>query len=78
MEKKDKNYIYFKNEKENLKKKYSNEYVVIYEEKVVFHNMDLNKVVEYVKQLEAGKYIIQKCETDEANNVQMFHTRVTF
>ena len=73
--KKDKNYIYFKNDKENLKKKYCNEYVVIYEEKVVFHNINLNKVVRYVKNLEAGKYIIEKCEIDD---IQRFNTRVVF
>jgi len=28
--------------------------------------------------IEAGKYIIQRCETNESDNVQTFHTRVTF
>lgn len=74
----DKNYKYFKKEEENLKRKYSKEFVVICDEKVVFHDEDLNKVIEFARQLEAGKYIIQRCETNEANNIQMFHTRVTF
>ena len=74
----DKNYNYLKKEEENLKRKYPNEYVVIYDSKVVYHDMDLNKVIEYVRELEAGKYIIQRCETNDANNIQMFHTRVTF
>ncbi len=74
----DKNYKYFKKEEENLKREYSQEFVVIYEENVVFHDKDLDKVIEYARGLEAGKYIIQRCETNEANNVQTFHTRVTF
>ena len=74
----DKNYKYFKKEEKNLKREYSQEFVVIYEEKVVFHDKDLDKVIEYARGLEAGKYIIQRCETNEANNVQTFHTRVTF
>ena len=78
MENNEKNYQYFKNEEKNLKQKYSNEFLVIYDEKVVFHDKDLDKVIEYARGLEAGKYIIQRCETNEANNVQTFHTRVTF
>lgn len=74
----DKNYIFFKKEEEKLKKQYSNEFIVIKEEKVVFHNVDLNKVIDFARELEAGTYIIQRCETNEANNIQMFHTRVTF
>ena len=74
MENNEKNYQYFKNEKK-LKQKYLNEFVVIYDEKVVFHDKDLNKAIEYARQLEAGKYIIQRYEK---NNVQMFHTRVAF
>ena len=74
----DKNYIFFKKEEEKLKKQYSNEFIVIMEEKVVFHDVDLNKVIDFARELEAGTYIIQRCETNEANNIQMFHTRVTF
>ncbi len=72
-----KNYNYFKKEEKNLKKKYSEEYVIICDEKVVFHDKDLNKVIDYARQLEAGKYIIQRCGTND-DNIQMFHTRVTF
>ena len=78
MKKEDKNYKYFKKEEENLKKKYVNEFIIIYNEDVVFHDKDLNKVIDYARQLEAGKYIIQNCDTNETNNIQMFHTRVTF
>lgn len=78
MRKESKNYSYFKKEEENLKKKYVNEFIIIYNEAVVFHNKDLNKVIDYVRHLKAGKYIIQKCEIDESSNIQKFYTRVTF
>ena len=78
MNSEDKNYKYFKKEENNLKKKYPKEFVVICDKKIVFHDKDLNKTIEFARQLEAGKYIIQKCETNEANNIQMFHTRVIF
>ena len=78
MNSEDKNYKYFKKEENNLKKKYSQEFVVICNEKVVFHDKILDNVIDYARQLEAGTYIIQRCETNEANNIQTFHTRVTF
>ena len=74
----DKNYKYFKENLTKLKKLYPKEYVIICEEKVIFHNKDFNKVIALAKELEAGKFIIQKCETNEANNIQKFHTRVSF
>lgn len=77
MDNKNKNYIFFKKEKEKLKKKYPKEFIIIYNEEVVFHDKDLNKVIEYARDLEAGKYIIQSCENDNAN-IQTFNTRVTF
>lgn len=78
MDKESKNYKYFKKEEDILIKKYPNEFIVISNEEVVFHDADLNKVIEFVKGLEAGTYIIQNCETNKANSIQMFHTRVTF
>jgi len=78
MNNEDKNYKYFKKEEKNLKEKYSNDFIVIYNEEVVFHDKDLNRVIEFARSLEAGKYIIQRCETNESDNVQTFHTRVTF
>lgn len=73
-----KNYIYFKNEESNFAKMFPDEYIVISEEKVLFHAKDLNEVIDYVRGLKAETYIIQKCGNNETNNVQMFHTRVTF
>lgn len=78
MENCNKNYDYFKKEEQKLKEKYPKEFIVIQNECVKYHNKDFNKIIEFVRQLEAGTYIIQKCETNEANSIQMFHTRVTF
>lgn len=73
-----KNYLFFKNEEKRLSKQYPNEFIIICNEEIVFHNMDLNKIMEFARELEAGTYIIQKCENNEANSIQTFHTRVTF
>jgi hypothetical protein len=72
------NYEYYSKNVKELKKKYSNQYVVIYEEKVVFNSKDMQKTLEYAKQLDAGSYIIQKIEMDEGRSIQTFHTRVSF
>lgn len=74
----DKNYEFFKKEEKKLKKIYSNEYIVICNQEVVFHDVELNKAIEFARKLEAGSYIIQRCEMDETRIVQVFHTRVTF
>lgn len=42
-----KNYIYFKNEESNFAKLIPDEYIVISEEKVLFHAKDLNEVIDY-------------------------------
>ncbi len=74
----DKNYEYYKKEEKDLIKKYPNQFIVICKEEVVFHDENLNKVIDFARELEAGTYIIQNCETDEVDKVQAFHTRVTF
>lgn len=74
----DKNYDFFKKEEKKLKEIYPNEFIVICNQEVVFHDVDLNKAIEYARTLEAGSYIIQRCETNETRIVQVFHTRVSF
>ena len=74
----DKNYNFFMLNEKELIKKYPNEFIVISNERVVYHNVDISLVVEYVKKLNAGSYIIQKCGSKESDNIQMFHTRVMF
>ena len=74
----DKNYKYFKENKKDLIKKFPEEYLVIVDENVVFHSKDRNNAIEFVKTLKACTYILQKCEQKEEDNIQMFHTRVSF
>lgn len=45
---------------------------------VAYTSEDINEIVDYVRKLEAGMYIIQKCETDSTKNIQTYHTRVSF
>ncbi len=73
-----KDYLFFKKEEKRLSKEYPNEFIVISNEEIVFHNMDLNKIMEFARELKAGTYIIQKCENNKANRIQTFHTRVSF
>lgn len=74
----DKNYEFFKKNQNEFSRKYANKYVVIADEKVVFNSKNIDDAVEYVKQLEAGTYILQKCETDSEKNIRTFHSRVRF
>jgi len=74
----EKNYNYFKENQQKLTRKFPNQYIIIVNEEVVFNSNDKNKAIEYVKELEAGTYILQKCDTNENNSIQMFHTRVSF
>lgn len=74
----EKNYAFFKKEIKNLKKSFPNEFILIQDEKVVFHDKSFEKVVEYAKKLEAGSYIIQQCSKIETKYIQTYHTRVAF
>ena len=74
----DKNYNYFKDNYDELKKQYVNKYVVIVDEKVIQSCNDLNEAVEYVKGLEAGTYIVQKVAENPEDLIQTFHSRVRF
>ncbi len=74
----DKNYAFFKKEEKKLKKEFPDEYILICDEKVVFHDRNFEKVVEQAKALKAGSYIIQQCSTVEAKYIQTYHTRVVF
>lgn len=72
------NYEYFKKNMKDLIKKYCDEYIVIANEAVVFHDKSRENAINFVKTLKAGTYILQKCEKEQANSIQMFHTRVSF
>ncbi len=78
MENIEKNYNYFKKNKEVLIKKYPNQYIVISNEKVLFNSKNKEEAIEFLKKLTPGTYILQKCDVKEENGIQMFHTRVSF
>lgn len=78
MENGNKNSDYFKKEKNKLKEKYPKEFIVIQNENVKYHNKDFDKIIEFVRQLEAGTYIIQKCAINGYNDNQKFNSRVAF
>ena len=72
----DKNYEYFQSNKKELCKKYLNKYLIIKDESVFGAYESFIDALNVAKNIEAGTYIIQKCEKDE--EVQIFHTRVRF
>lgn len=74
----DKNYAYFQKHEKEFGKKYSNQYIVIVDEQVVYNSKSKELAIEYIKKLEAGTYILQRCDVDTNKNIQMFHTRVSF
>ena len=73
-----KNYQYYNQQLKELKNKYLEQYVIVSKEKIVFHDKDLQTILEFAKSLDAGSYIIQKVEKNEEKAVQNFHTRVSF
>lgn len=72
----DKNYEYYISNKKELCKKYLNKYLIIKDESVVGAYETFEEALKEAKNIEAGTYIIQKCEKDE--EVQIFHTRIRF
>ena len=58
------NYKYFVENKEDFFKEYKNQYIVINNEEVIFNSSDIDKIVEFTKNLTLGTFIIQKCERD--------------
>ena len=74
----DENYKYFEDNYKKLSSLYSGLYIIITNGEVILSDKDINVIVEYAKKLEAGTYIIQKCEKNPQKNIQMYHTRVSF
>ena len=71
----DKNYQYFLDNKDELCQKYTDQFVIIENERIYKVCSSFEEALENVKELKAGTYIIQKCEEDEEK--QIFHTRVS-
>lgn len=70
------NYNYYLKNKEELCQKYLNKYIIIKDEEVYGAYETMAEAIENAKKIEAGTYIIQRCEKEE--NIQVFHTRVRF
>lgn len=70
------NFKYYQENKNDLCKKYLNQYLIIKDEFIygVYQNME--DAIKDAKKLEAGTYILQKCEEQE--DIQFFQTRVRF
>ena len=73
----EKNYNFFKNNLDTLLKKYNGDFLVIQNEKILFNSRDMNLIAEFVKTLESGTYIIQRCESVETQ-FYTFHSWVDY
>ena len=72
----DRNYKWFEDHKKELLKKYSDKYIVIHNQEVVYSTDTFENAVTFASELELGTFIIQKVEKDET--IQVFHTRAIF
>lgn len=71
-----KNYDYYLNNKQQLLKKYRDKFIIIQNEEILEVCNTQQEAIEKAKVLEAGTYIIQKCE--KGDDTQVFHTRIRF
>ncbi|CDF11579.1 putative uncharacterized protein [Mycoplasma sp. CAG:776] len=74
----DRNYKWFKANLKELLKKYKGQYIVIANQEVIFASKEEQKAITYASELEMGTFIIQKCEKEDQNSIQVFHTRAIF
>jgi len=72
----DKNYDFYLNNKKELCENYLGKFLIIKDEQVFGAYETFSEALNVAKNIEAGTYIIQKCERDE--EIQIFHTRVRF
>lgn len=70
------NYNYYLEHKKELCEKYLNKFIIIKEQSFYGAYETMEEAIENAKKIEAGTYIIQKCEKEE--DIQIFHTRVRF
>jgi len=74
----DKEYNFYKNNKETLDKKYDDKYIVIKDTIIIGIFDDHNTALtESLKNNKAGTFLIQKCSISN-NQVRKFHSRVEF
>lgn len=75
----DKEYEFFKKNKEELLKKYKSLYIVIKDEKVVGSYKTQSEALKKSAQIfELGTFLIQKISGKEEDIIQHFHSRVAF
>lgn len=75
----DKEYQYFKDNRQELLKKHKNKFLVIQNEKIVgSYNTELEAYQESVKKFELGTFLLQQCVEEKSEEKAIFHTRVIF
>jgi hypothetical protein len=70
---------FYKNNQDELVKKYSGKTLIISGQKVVeVFDSEINAVISSSKKYSPGTYIIQKCEPGDGAYTATFHSRVSF
>lgn len=70
---------YFEQHKEELLKKFKGKYIIIVGEEVVgWFDSEKDAYFEAVQKYGAGNFLIQVCDPDGEEPVQVFHSRVAF
>jgi hypothetical protein len=75
----EKEFNYFKNNKESLLLKYANKYIVIKDEEVKgFYETQIEALTDALKQFAPGTFLIQFVSPEPEDYIQKFHSRVNF
>lgn len=75
----EKEYQFFKDNREELLTKYRDRFIVILGEAVVGdYGSEMEAYTEAKKRYEVGTFLIQHCIADDEGSTQIFHSRVSF
>jgi len=75
----EKEFNYYKENQDELVKRYKDKFLVIVGEEVVeVHNSELEAYTEAKKKYEPGRFLIQHCLPGKNSYTQTYHSRVSF
>lgn len=72
------NYKWFEENYNSLSKKYKGYYLIILNKEIIKVFKTIDDAIEFSKKLPEGTFIIQKCEKNKDDLIQVFHSRVRF
>lgn len=79
MDKLDKEYQYFRVNRNELLKQYKDKFIVIKDQKVVgSYSTEQEAYEDSVQKFELGTFLLQKCVVEDEEQKAVFHSRVLF